>query len=100
MVGVIEVVANVKETRQAFVQYFAESLLGIELGSDRLPLRRYDLTALSRPYYFPTDPQDGVESVRVKLEDTPVDAEEANFSESLLDRQQAFVTRKKTSSSC
>jgi hypothetical protein len=63
--GVIEVIANVKETRQAFVRYFAENLLGIELGSDRLPLRRYDLAALRRPYHFPSDPQDGIESVRV-----------------------------------
>lgn len=63
--GVIEVVAGVKETRQAFVHYFAEHLLGIKLGSDRLPLRRYDLAVLRRPYHFPTDPQDGIESVRV-----------------------------------
>jgi hypothetical protein len=62
--GVIEVVANAKETRQAFVRHFAELLLGIELGSDRLPLRRYDLAALRRPYDFPTDPEDGIESVR------------------------------------
>jgi hypothetical protein len=63
--GVIEVVANKKETRQAFVRYFAESLLRVELGSNRLPLRRYDLASLRRPHQFPTDPGDGIESVRV-----------------------------------
>jgi hypothetical protein len=63
--GVIEVIANARETRQAFVRYFAEHLLGIKVGSDRLPLRRYDLAALKRPYQFPTDPKDGIESVRV-----------------------------------
>jgi hypothetical protein len=63
--GVIEVIANAKDTRQAFVRHFAELLLGIELGPDRLTLRRYDLAALLRPYHFPTDPQDGIESVRV-----------------------------------
>src|SRR5687767_5364381 len=31
-----------------------------------------------------------IESVRIKLEDIPVDAEELQFAESLLDRQQAF----------
>lgn len=31
-----------------------------------------------------------IESVRIKLEDTPVDAESLEFKESLLDRQQAF----------
>ena len=63
--GVVEVVANKKETRQAFVRYFAESLLGVELGSNRLPLRRYDLASLRRPHQFHTDPGDGIESVRV-----------------------------------
>jgi hypothetical protein len=63
--GVIEVVASRKETRQAFVRHFATHLLGIESGSDSLPLRRYDLALLKRPYNFPTDPQDGIESVRV-----------------------------------
>jgi hypothetical protein len=65
--GVIEVVANVRDIRQAFVRYFAENLLNIQVGSNRLPLRRYDLSVLRRPHLFPTDSKDGIESVRVTL---------------------------------
>jgi hypothetical protein len=63
--GVIEVVANDRESREDFVRLFARELLGSEFRQERLPLRRYDLGILMRPYDFPTDPQDGVESVRV-----------------------------------
>lgn len=63
--GVIEVVANDRESREDFVRLFARELLGSEFKQERLPWRRYDLGILLRPYDFPTDPEDGVESVRV-----------------------------------
>jgi hypothetical protein len=63
--GVIEVVANDRESREDFVRLFARELLGSQFRQERLPLRRYDLGILMRPYDFPTDPQDGIESVRV-----------------------------------
>jgi hypothetical protein len=63
--GVIEVVANDRESRENFVRLFARELLGSEFNEKRIPWRRYDLAILLRPYDFPTDPQDGIESVRV-----------------------------------
>jgi hypothetical protein len=63
--GVIEVVANARESRENFVRLFARELLGSEFREERVPWRRYDLQILLRPYDFPTDPQDGIESVRV-----------------------------------
>ena len=63
--GVIEVVASDRESRQDFVRLFARELLATEFRQERLPLRRYDLGVLLRPYDFPTDPGDGIESVRV-----------------------------------
>jgi len=63
--GVIEVVANDRESREDFVRLFARELLRSEFTQERLPWRRYDLGILLRPYDFPTEPEDGVESVRV-----------------------------------
>jgi hypothetical protein len=65
--GSIEVVADVREIREAFVVFFVEELLGVQAGQSRLPLRRYDLGTLMRRYDFPTDPEDGIEAVRVNL---------------------------------
>lgn len=63
--GVIEVVANDRESRDDLVRLFARDLLGSEFKQERLPLRRYDLGILLRPYDFPTDPEDSIETVRV-----------------------------------
>jgi hypothetical protein len=65
--GTIEVVADVREIRDAFVLFFLKVLLGVQAGQSRLPLRRYDLGILMRRYDFPTDPEDGIEAVRVNL---------------------------------
>lgn len=63
--GVIEVVANDRESREDLVRLFARSLLGAEFNQERLPLRRYDLSVLLRPFDFPTDPTDGIKGARV-----------------------------------
>jgi hypothetical protein len=65
--GVIEVVANVRESRKDFVDIFARTLLNYRIDNKRLVLRRYDLAVLTRPHAFPSDPEDGIESVRVNL---------------------------------
>lgn len=63
--GVIEVVASDRESREDLVRLFAHSLLDAEFERERLPLRRYDLSTLLRPFGFPTDPADGIKGVRV-----------------------------------
>jgi hypothetical protein len=75
LTGVIEVVANDRESRENLVRLFARELLGSEFKQERLPWRRYDLEILLQPYDFPTDPQDGIESVRVsQLRLMPMDS--------------------------
>jgi hypothetical protein len=65
--GVIEVVANVRESRKDFIDIFARTLLNYRTDKKRLVLRRYDLAVLTRPHVFPSDPEDGIESVWVNL---------------------------------
>ncbi|HXF88077.1 MAG TPA: hypothetical protein VNK48_06985 [Xanthobacteraceae bacterium] len=65
--GVIEVVANDRESREDIVRLFARDLLATEFRQKRLPLRQFDLRVLQRQYAFPTDPSDGIESVRVNF---------------------------------
>ena len=64
--GVIEVVANDRESREDMVRLMARDLLGIEFQQERLPFRRYDLSFLLRPFDFPTDLDDGIAAVEVK----------------------------------
>ena len=63
--GVIEVVAHDRESREDSVRLFARDLLATEFRQERLPLRKFDLGMLRQPFAFPTDPGDGIESVRV-----------------------------------
>ena len=50
-------------------------LLGTEFQDKRIPLRKYDLSVLLHPFSFPTDPEDGIESVRVnQLRLMPIDS--------------------------
>jgi hypothetical protein len=52
----------------------ARDLLTTDFREQRIPLRRYDLSVLMRPFSFPTDPADGLESVRVnQLRLMPID---------------------------
>ncbi len=72
--GVIEVVANDRESREDLVRIFARDLLGTEFEQERLPFRQFDLGKLRQPFAFPTDPGDGIESVRVnQLRLMPID---------------------------
>lgn len=72
--GVIEVVATERESREEIVRLMARDLLGIDYQNEKVPLRRYDLAILLRPFAFPTDPADGIESVEVKqLRLMPID---------------------------
>ncbi len=64
--GVIEVVANDRESREDMVRYLARDLLGIEFRQERLPFRHYDLSVLLKPHDFSTDPADGIAAVEVK----------------------------------
>ena len=73
--GVIEVVAKDREKREALVRTLARELLGTEFREQRIPLRQYDLSVLLRPFTFPTDPADRIESVRVnQLRLMPIDS--------------------------
>jgi hypothetical protein len=73
--GVIEVVAKEREKREDLVRILARDLLDTEFREQRLPLRRYDLSVLLHPFSFPTDPADGIESVRVnQLRLMPIDS--------------------------
>jgi len=72
--GVIEVVASERESREEMVRLMARDLLGIDFQNEKVPLRQYDLAILLRPFAFPTDPADGIESVEVKqLRLMPID---------------------------
>jgi hypothetical protein len=73
--GVIEVVAKDREKREALVRLLARDLLDTEFREQRIPLRRYDLSVLMKPFGFPTHPVDGIESVRVnQLRLMPIDS--------------------------
>ena len=63
--GVIEVVANDRTSRENLVRLFTRNLLGCDTEQNRLPFRQFDLDILLQPFDFPTDVQDGIESVRV-----------------------------------
>ena len=73
--GVIEVVANDRESREDMVRFLARDLLGIEFQQERLPFRHYDLSVLLKPHGFPTDPSDRIAAVEVKsLRLMPIDS--------------------------
>ena len=65
--GVIEVVANDGKSRAELAHFLTRDLIGIEFRGEKVPLRKYDLDVLLRPHAFPTDPEDGIESVEIKL---------------------------------
>ena len=64
--GVIEVVVQSRESREEMVRLMARDLLGRAFHGEKVPFRSYDLAVLLRPHEFPTDPEDGVDSVEVK----------------------------------
>jgi hypothetical protein len=74
--GSIEVIANDRECRPEIAKLFAETLLQTEIEGQKFPLKQYDIAKLLRPFDFPTDPQDGIQSVKVTmLRLTPYDSQ-------------------------
>jgi hypothetical protein len=74
--GEIEVIAKDKEQRETVARLFSETLLGTEIDVVRLLLKKYDISSLIAPRTFPTDPEDGIESVTVvSLGLKPMDGE-------------------------
>jgi hypothetical protein len=65
--GVFEVVAQDRDVREELVKLVSRDLLDSDFGADRLLLRSYDLKVLTRPFEFPSDPEDRIESVRVNM---------------------------------
>ena len=61
--GVIEVVANDTDIREAMAGFMGRHLLDIEFKGKRLPARQYDLDVLMEPFDFPTDPSISVGQV-------------------------------------
>jgi hypothetical protein len=73
--GVIEVVANDRESRAEMAQFLARDLLGINFQGEKVPFREYDLSMLLNPFSFPTDLEDGIERANVRqLRLMPLDA--------------------------
>ena len=74
--GEIEVIARDREQRETVARLFSETLLGTRIDAVRLPLKKYDISSLVAPRTFPTDPEDGIESVEVvSLTLKPMDGE-------------------------
>lgn len=65
--GVIEVVANYRQSRVDLARLFARHLLAKEFTQDRVPLRYFDLAVLAQPFSFHTDLADNIDNVRVNL---------------------------------
>jgi hypothetical protein len=63
--GVIEVVSSGGKFRDELARTFADTILAQAIGTVRIALRRFDLTRLLRPFDFPFDVVDGIESVKV-----------------------------------
>jgi hypothetical protein len=65
--GVIEVVASAGKFRDQLARIFADTILRQEIAAERIALRRFDLSLLLRPFDFPFDPADRIESVKLVL---------------------------------
>lgn len=65
--GVIEVVGDRKAERRDLAKVFAKTLLSHSVDAAPLPLRHYDLSVFMTDRRFPTDPQDGIGVVRVRV---------------------------------
>jgi hypothetical protein len=66
--GAIEVIAPGKECREELVKMFSATLLQSPLDeAQRVPLKKYNLSTLLSPRSFPTDPDDGIEVVKIMM---------------------------------
>jgi hypothetical protein len=63
--GVIEVVSSGGKFRDELARIFADTVLAQAIGTERIALRRFALTRLLRPFNFPFDVADGIESVKL-----------------------------------
>jgi hypothetical protein len=73
--GTIEVVAADRLARERFAHLFARKLLGVEVRGDALPVRRFEIKKLLRPFAFPTDATDRITGVRINsMRLMPLDA--------------------------
>ncbi len=63
--GIVEAVCRDRVERSALLRLFYRHLLGTEYREHAARLRLYDLSRLLEPQTFPTEPSDGIESVRV-----------------------------------
>ena len=64
--GIVEVVANDRETREELLRCMARDLMGIELKGSKLPFKKYRLEGLLKPHDFLTDLEDEISSVEVR----------------------------------
>jgi hypothetical protein len=72
--GIIEAVAGERSTREPLVRLFAENLLGTPVSGEQVKLRQFTLDRLLVPFTFPTEPEDGIEEVRlIQLRLMPLD---------------------------
>lgn len=65
--GQIEIIADNSAIRENVVKAFAETMLGIKIEGERVPLKQYELKKLLQEYDFPTDPDDGIQSVKITM---------------------------------
>lgn len=65
--GNIEIIADQRESRENMAKAFAETLLKTEIEGERVPLKQYDIEKLLKPFDFPTDPEDCIDSVKVTM---------------------------------
>lgn len=65
--GQIEVIADTKESREEVAKAFSGTLLQTEIEGETVPLKQYDIAKLLQPFDFPTDPEDGIESVKITM---------------------------------
>lgn len=65
--GSIEVIAKGTECRKEVAKILSETLLHTKIAAERMPLKQYEISHLLNPFKFPTDPEDGIESVKVQM---------------------------------
>lgn len=65
--GAVEVVSPTKDSRAKLARMFVKHLLGLDNETTPLPIRRINMARFLDPRDFIWDPQDGIDSVSVKL---------------------------------
>jgi hypothetical protein len=65
--GTIEIISQHRDTRRTIAMQFAKTLLDAELSGETLPPLRLDLSTLIDAHPFPTNPEDGIEKVKLTM---------------------------------